>query len=278
MAAKKKAAGDRHFMDNLAQAVREEYVKAAVEDARASRPLPALAAPEAPKATRAAASAAAKAAGPKAVPAASARKPAASSEPKPVKAKPAIAKPAAGKTAAVKTAAKTAGKTASAKAERAERAEAEEKALLLKDLRALLPRLDAEGLAFLLEQAEVHLYNMEAEALEASRAERQRRAAERRGVAPGTAGGLALVRSESGSSYYVEAGGASVMLTKEEMLALVRLAHGHPDDLEAARALGAWLGRERRDVLDELRLPGSQGPALKELAFLLRASFKKPGA
>ena len=273
MAAKKKAAGDRHFMDNLAQAVREEYGKVAVEEARARRPLPALAAPEAPRTTRAAT----KAAGPKAAPAASARKPPASEKPKAAKAKPAIAKPAA-KPVAKSAPAKTAGKAAAANASKTERAEAEEKALLLKDLRALLPRLDAEGLAFLLEQAEVHLYNMEAEALEASRAERQRRAAERRGVAPGAAGGLALVRSESGSSYYVEAGDASVMFTKEEMLALVRLAHGNPDDLEAARALGAWLRRERRDVLDELRLPGSQGPALKELALLLRSSFKKPGA
>ena len=277
MAAKKKAAGDRLFMDNLAQAVREEYVKVAVEEARARRPLAALAAPEAPKTT----GAAAKAAGTKAAPAASARKPAASEKPKAAEAKPAIAKSAAkpvAKAAGKTASAKTTGKAAAAKASKAEKAEAEEKALLLKDLHALLPRLDAEGLAFLLEQAEVHLYNMEAEALEASRAERQRRAAERRGVAPGAAGGLALVRSESGSSYYVEAGDASVMFTKEEMLSLVRLAHGHPDDLEAARALGAWLERERRDALDELRLPGAQGPALKELARLLRSSFKRPGA
>lgn len=269
--AAKKTAGDRLFMDNLAQAVREEYVKSAIEEARARRPLPALAAPEAPKAAKAARSAAKPAA--KVKPAAANKAPAAAKAA--AKAKPATAT-AKAKPASAKAAAKA--KPAAGKEAKAERAEAEEKALLLKDLRALLPRLDAEGLSFLLEQAEVHLYNMEAEALEASRAERQRRAAERRGIAPGAAGGLALVRSESGSSYYVEAGEASVMFTKEETLALVRLAHGNPDDLEAARALGAWLERERRDVLDELRLPGASGPALKELARLLRSSFKKPVA
>lgn len=264
MAARKKAPGDRLFMDNLASAVREEYVKSAVEAARARRPLPALAAPQAPKA------AGSKAAG------STRDKPAATKTPAATKKPAEAAKPRAAE--AKSASAKAKGKPAAPRTSKAAKAEAEEKALLLKELRALLPRLDEEGLAFLLEQAQVHLYNMEAAALEASRAERQRRAAKRRGLAPEATGGLALVRSESGSSYYIEAGEGSVMFTKEEMLALVRLAHGNPDDLEAARALGAWLERERRDALDEIRLPGASGPALKELARLLRASFKPPAA
>lgn len=90
--------------------------------------------------------------------------------------------------------------------------------------------------------------------------------------------GLSLEGSESGSSYYLSGGGDSVMFTPEEMLALVRIAHGRETAIEAARAIGDWLQRERRDALDGLVPAGASRPALVELVGLLRSRFRKPGA
>jgi hypothetical protein len=42
-------------------------------------------------------------------------------------------------------------------------------AALARELRSLIPRLDAEGLVFLIEQAQVHLYNMQVDELNRSR-------------------------------------------------------------------------------------------------------------
>lgn len=174
--------------------------------------------------------------------------------------------------AAIPTAKKTRGRpTAAVAASDEARREA-----LLKELRTILPKLDAEGLDFLLEQAKTHLYNME---VERANEARNRRADGRSGKAAGSSSStvLAVERSGSGSSYFVRAGGDSIMFTAEEMLSLVRIAHGHDDKLEAARAIGAWLLKERKDALEGLRLPASSRPALPELVALLQTNFKKPG-
>jgi hypothetical protein len=40
-----------------------------------------------------------------------------------------------------------------------------ERESLVKELKSLIPRLDSEGLAFLVEQAKIHLYNMQVDEL-----------------------------------------------------------------------------------------------------------------
>jgi hypothetical protein len=240
MGAKKAAAGskakskaaDRVFMKNLSKAVKEEAAKKA----------------QAPKA--------------------SAPKASSDGEKKAATAKPAGKKASAPKPKPVggsKTGATPRGSMPSTAKGNAE------KAALAKELRSLLGKLDADGLSFLLEQARVHLYNMEAERLDRLRA--------------GLGGGgdaapqqpsLRIERSESGSSYYIIRNNAYTMFTSEEMLALVRIGHSYTVDGEAAKALEGWMERERRDALSELYRPNPNEHPFCELARVIRKTFKAP--
>ncbi|MBL8965657.1 MAG: hypothetical protein JNG85_01540 [Spirochaetaceae bacterium] len=281
--ATRRTKADKVFMDNLTDAVEREFAQArrrtdparalpppAETPVKAARPKAAAAEPVRARA------APAKAAAAKALPAPAKKAKATANKPA---AKPAAAKSAAAKPAA-KSAAKSPTKARAAKARRgAEAAAAEEKAALLKELRGLLPGLDAEGLEFLIEQARVHLHNMEVERLEKAREERRDRAAARdAGAGPTERAVLAIERSASGSSYYVSDREGSSMLNSAEMLALVRIVHGRANDSEAGRALGAWLEKERRDVLNELFAPSPTGPTLTSFAALIRKTFRKPEA
>jgi len=169
------------------------------------------------------------------------------------------------------------GKTKASKAESAAQAKAadEAKAQLLKELKAILGKLDAEGLAFLLEQARVHLYNMEADRLDALR---DSMAAAAPGTGKPATSPLRIERSESGSSYYIVQNGAYIMFSPPEMAMMARLAHGNDDDYDAAQALAKWLEKERSDALSELWRPVQSGHSLAALVAVLRKTFKKPEA
>lgn len=150
------------------------------------------------------------------------------------------------------------------------------RAALLNELKALLDELDEEGLDFLLEQAQVHRYNMEVQRL--NEAQERRRAG--RQAAPGAAAPrpspLRIERSEDGQTYHLVFEEHYKMFTSEEMLALVRIAHANADPLEGARGLYRWLARERSDALADLGLKGPSSPGLAELAELLKRSFAPP--
>lgn len=182
------------------------------------------------------------------------------------KRKPAVggAKPAAAKkTPAAKT---PAGKTLAASAE---------KKALLKSLDALLPRLDEEGLAFLLEQARVHEYNMAIDAENRTRSEALARGelfgdekAARGGggkpkktASPGKrkpAAGLALERSDDGNTYHFVCEGRYKLFNASEMTAMIKILTAKVSKKEADANLLTWLDRERRDALSDLGVSGAE--------------------
>ncbi|HNY16849.1 MAG TPA: hypothetical protein PKL75_05315, partial [Treponemataceae bacterium] len=127
------------------------------------------------------------------------------------------------------------------------------------ELIALIPSLDEEGLAFLVEQARVHLYNMEVERLQ-EKAEAVEAASETAralgkkgsrssGGAKGKAGTAAsksgspgmgdfrVERSGSGSSYHIISGGKWKMFNEEEMLSIVKICQSKDPILEVTERL-----------------------------------------
>ena len=112
---------------------------------------------------------------------------------------------------------------------------------LAKELRGLIPRLNSEGLAFLVEQARIHLYNMQVEELNEAAgaanaaAERTKSLAGKSGHGRGasrTAGeNFRIDTTESGSSYYLHYRNDEVMFSRDEMIRLVKIAGGKGTDL-----------------------------------------------
>lgn len=139
-----------------------------------------------------------------------------------------------------------------------------EKVALVRELEKLLPRLDQEGLAFLLEQAKIHLYNMGvAEAMSATGGPDAAVAGEPR---------LSIKAAEGGASYHLVYGGKWKFFTAEELLALVRIAQAS-EGREAAGRLYRLLKAERADVFGDFDIDGPSSPLLLELVGLLRRSF-----
>lgn len=161
---------------------------------------------------------------------------------------------------------------------------------LAKELASLIPELDAEGLAFLIEQARVHLYNMRVAELEAAAEEAERASTRARGLAKtggigtkagtkaGSASDLSIKASGDGSAYDLVYGGKWKLFTGDEMLAMVRIATVKDPQNQVAGRLYRWLLAERSDVINDLGLSGLADPMLKHLVALLRTTFTiKPG-
>ena len=156
---------------------------------------------------------------------------------------------------------------------------------LLKELKDLLPKLDEEGLAFLVEQARVHLYNMQVEELNKA-ADAANSAAERthsisRGKsAPGkgkASGELKILGTESGSSYYLHYRNDDVMFSRDEMIHLVKIVNAPGTSLEIRERLYNWMDRERKDVFSVLPVKDKFDDLLKILAAVIKKNFKLSG-
>jgi hypothetical protein len=148
------------------------------------------------------------------------------------------------------------------------------------ELLKLLPELDEEGIEFLLEQAKVHRYNMEAEKLNAlaERLESGGPGAGKAGAHPAAeSAALRIERSSDGSTYNLVAGGDWKLFTAEEMAALVRITRSGESEAEISRRIRAWLAKERRDVYLDLGLDGPSIGMAKDIAALLAKTFPGKG-
>ena len=155
---------------------------------------------------------------------------------------------------------------------------------LAKELRSLIPKLDEEGLAFLVEQAQVHLYNLQVDALNKTLIKSQQRAAAKNAAAKSSGRSAAknaaasdgfsgIKASESGSSYYIVYKTEWIMFSKDEMVKLVKIAGGEGTDLEIKERLFNWFARERTDLLRSAGIANKFDNKLKTLAGLLKKKF-----
>jgi hypothetical protein len=147
----------------------------------------------------------------------------------------------------------------------------QEREALAKELRGLIPRLDAEGLSFLIEQAQVHLYNMQAEELSKTLTRAKPGAPER---PPASAGTFRIEGSESGSSYYLIYNNEWIMFSRDEMILIAGIVSAQGTDLEIRDRLFAWFEKERRDVLSSISIKDKFDDKLKKLAALIKKTFK----
>ncbi|MDR1307566.1 MAG: hypothetical protein LBK74_08340 [Treponema sp.] len=138
--------------------------------------------------------------------------------------------------------------------------------ILARELRSLIPRLDAEGLSFLVEQARIHLYNMQAEELNKTLAGRA--------AQPARGDSFRLEGSGSGSSYYIVYNNDWIMFSRDEMAQAARIVSAPGTDMEIRERFYRWLERERRDVLVSIPMADRFDEKLKTLTALIKRNFK----
>jgi hypothetical protein len=140
---------------------------------------------------------------------------------------------------------------------------------LAKKLRSLIPRLDTQCLSFLIEQAEVYLYNAELEELNKTLMKKQ--GAKKRNP---PAAKMRIEGSESGSSYYLVYNNQWVMFSREEIIAMVNIVSVKDTDLEIRDRLFSWFERERRDVFSVLPMKDKFDEGLKKIVALFKETFR----
>jgi len=150
---------------------------------------------------------------------------------------------------------------------------------LAKELSSLIPQLDSEGLAFLIEQGRIHLYNMQVDEMnkEAMAAGKAAGAAENsrvKGTSKKAAAEFRIEGAPSGSSYYLYYRNNDVMFTGDEMMKLVKIANSKGTDLEIRERLYNWFDRERKDVFSVIPMADKFDKHLKEFAAHVRKRFK----
>ncbi|MDR1318823.1 MAG: hypothetical protein LBJ90_04290 [Treponema sp.] len=184
-----------------------------------------------------------------------------------------------------------AGKKPSAKAASGEKDGALK--ALARELSSLIPQLDAGGLRFLIDQARIHLYNLQVDRLNeaaARSAEEESRQTDRAGKSGGgragagknvkagktekTADLMRLEKSESGSSFYIVYRGQWIMFSRAEITGLVNIVLAPVTDLEVREHLFDWLERERRDVFATIPIADKFDGNLKSLTALLKKNFR----
>jgi len=149
---------------------------------------------------------------------------------------------------------------------------------LTKELKGLIPKLDEEGLAFLVKQAHVHLYNMQVDALNQTIIED----AKRRNAKPGKTAksikadnGFSDIKlSETGSGYHMRYNNQWIAFTSGEITAMVKIVYGEGSDLEIRERLYNWLSRERNDLLNTAEISDKFDDKLTALISLLKKNFK----
>ena len=146
-----------------------------------------------------------------------------------------------------------------------------EREALAKELRGLIPRLDAEGLSFLIEQAQVHLYNMQVEELNKTLVRTKPESPKQKAASAGT---FRIEGSESGSSYYLIYHNEWIMFSREEMIRIAAIVSAPGTGLEIRDRIFTWLEKERRDVLASVAMADKFDPRLKELTALIKKTFK----
>jgi len=146
---------------------------------------------------------------------------------------------------------------------------------LAKELKSLIPKLDEEGLAFLVKQSHVHIYNMQVNVINKKLIKEEQRNKASPAVKKAAAGGFSEVKmSASGSSYYIIYNNEWIAFAKNEMTALVKIALGEGTELEVRDRLFNWLFRERSDLLYSASIADKFDDKLKSLILLLKDNFK----
>lgn len=144
---------------------------------------------------------------------------------------------------------------------------------LINELVNILPSLDDEGLAFLIKQARVHIYNMKVDELNIA-AQDAHHASVRSGKITNqkkTKKSDVFKFDSTGSGYYLRYQNSRVMFSKNEIVQLLKIVNGSGTDITSR--LYKWFEKERPDVFRVIPIKDKNGNNLKILAGLISRNF-----
>jgi hypothetical protein len=157
------------------------------------------------------------------------------------------------------------------------------------EFKKLLQFINAEGLRFLIRQAQVLIHNqqidkvnVEIDKLNALQQQLVEQTGSRE--TPGLQAGKSAVVDkrvldveEAGSHFVLVLGSNRKMLSRDEMGSLVKVALAAESKADGAARIFNWLTRNRQDVIYDLRIKSKSDARLAELAALLKKRYQGRG-
>ncbi len=146
---------------------------------------------------------------------------------------------------------------------------------LQNELIKLIKTIDAEGLLFLIQQANVLRYNMEVDKINVEKSKIINEGLimpKKNGKKSGTR--IQIIPSEKKNFYIIEIDAIRKFFSIEDFKGIVKVAQSDGEKIEKAGRLLNWLDRERRDILIDCKISNKQDPRLHELIEVLKNRYK----
>jgi len=145
---------------------------------------------------------------------------------------------------------------------------------LIAELTRMIKDIDEEGLIFLIEQANVLLYNMRVKKINRKIAETAGKKGEKGGVSTDERKLIDIEESQDGKFFYIIVNQNRIFFTLEEMRSLVRICHASSDETDASQRLYNWLSRNRKDFLIDGEIGSSRSRSLSQLYSRIVRTYK----
>jgi hypothetical protein len=145
---------------------------------------------------------------------------------------------------------------------------------LVEELTRMIKGIDEEGLIFLIEQANVLLYNMRVKKINKKIAEAAGQKREKGVLSTDERKLVDIEESQDGNFFYIIVNQNRIFFTLDEMKSLVRICHASSDETDASQRLYNWLSRNRKDFLIDGEIGSSRSRALSQLYSRIVRTYK----
>ena len=150
-----------------------------------------------------------------------------------------------------------------------------QKSRLEKELAALIPEIEEEGLLFLLQQANIIIHNQRAEVVNRELEELNTRKGERKAKPAGdTKWEITIDTPDNGKTYHFTVNGRKHFLDTSETRKIVELCYRPPEKSAALKYLYQFLYAERDEILYEHKITSEKSPFFDALFTEVRARFR----
>jgi len=145
---------------------------------------------------------------------------------------------------------------------------------LIKELSDMIKDIDEEGLIFLIQQANVLLYNKRVEEINRKIAGMKVEKTTRKTTTQPQDYAVDIEETKDGKYFYIILNNSRVFFTLEEMRKLVKICHVSEDERDASERLYNWFSRNRKDLLIDGQIGDSNNPFLANIYSYIINKYK----
>jgi len=138
---------------------------------------------------------------------------------------------------------------------------------LAHELMKMIQDIDVDGLIYLVEQANVLLYNQRVEQINKKIAGLKKKGREE-------IDGVGIEETKDGKNFFILIRNERVFFTLEEMRQIVRMCHAADDEEDASKRLYNWFYKNRKDLLVDCAVETSRDPHLANLYHKVITTYK----